>query len=179
MHQCNCITSGKAEGLAKDVFKKIHMADAYWARVLLGLRPSQPGTIAVIGRIINAFGQYRPGLNSDHKKFWKGKGPPRAKPTRFDSAHQRLAWTKQIFDFLTAQLPLNASLAAPEYYGSHMAGGDWREYIKFFIALAAVRPSFGDATTALGACEEGQGTPGAPRSRGLPQRRTQTFFRFF
>ena len=97
--------------------------------------PSQPGTIAVVGRVINAFGQYYPGLNSDHKKFWKGRGPRQADPQKFDSEYQRLVWTRLIFDILVAQLPANASLAGPERYGSHMAGGNWDDYIRFFHTL--------------------------------------------
>ena len=116
-HQCNCVTT-TPYGLSAQIFQKFPYANTYVQRKLNpGLRnfarpdtQSVPGTIDVIGNVINLYAQYGPG-----------------KPNGFnDSYEQRKSWFRQCLAQIAALSP--KSLAVPYQIGCGLAGGVWSEY---------------------------------------------------
>ena len=112
-HQCNCVTVGRAAGLAKAVFAKYPYADTYAQRK----EPSVPGSYSLHGNgkderyIVNLYAQYHPG------KAKKGS----------DTKDERLQWLIASLDrFVRERKP--PSLALPYSIGCGLAGGDWDSY---------------------------------------------------
>ena len=122
------------------MFKEYKEADPDHARMIQGLGPNVPGTVVVMGRVINAFGQYFKGVHSDHERYWRGKGRCQFGPQKLDSRQHRVDWTLKMFDTLATYLPRNSTVAAPKWYGCDMAGGDWDTYLPIFESLGARRP---------------------------------------
>lgn len=119
VHQTNCVTVGKAAGLAGKIFEKYPESDIYKYRQEFGV----PGDITIFNSkgvdIVNLNGQFFPG----GPKFNKG----------FDSPECRLDW------FYSALLKLSEmnfkSVAFPYLIGCGLARGNWNEYnylINFF-----------------------------------------------
>ncbi len=116
-HQCNCVTT-TPYGLSAQIFQKFPYANIYAQRTLNPgsknfARPdtqSAPGTIDVIGNVINLYAQYGPG-----------------KPNGFnDSIEQRKTWFKNCLNQIGALKP--KSVAVPYNIGCGLAGGVWSEY---------------------------------------------------
>ena len=59
LHQCNCVTIN-ARGFAEELFRRYPEADTYCMRSV-GKFHHTPGTIDVIGKIINLYAQLLPG----------------------------------------------------------------------------------------------------------------------
>jgi len=116
VHQTNCVTT-RGRGLSAAMFRRFPQANVYRQR-----GPRTPGTVKVIGRVVNLFGQHRP-----------GKAPTP------EIRHQRLRWFQQ---GLEALLPIvmaapNASVAFPYRIGCGLAGGSWPAYQTVLNKFAA------------------------------------------
>jgi hypothetical protein len=120
-HQCNC-TSVNAKTLAETIFKVYPQADTYSKR-LRGIQAtySKPGTIDVVGNIINMYAQYYPST---------------AKYSN-DSKDKRVIWFKSCLNHI-ALIPniKNQSIAMPYNIGCAAAGGDWPTYSKMIEEFA-------------------------------------------
>ncbi len=115
-HQTNCTTS-YARGLASQIFKKFPEADIYKKRKNIKDH-SKPGTITVIGRIINMNGQYSPG-----------------RPRGSDTAEKReLYFTQCLAEIL--KIKDIESIAFPFTIGCGLAGGNWDHYLKMIEDFA-------------------------------------------
>jgi O-acetyl-ADP-ribose deacetylase (regulator of RNase III) len=110
IHQCNCVTN-YPKGLAAEIFKKYPEADIYTCRKINTLKKDFPGTIKVIGKICNLFGQYYPGPAKYNK----------------DSAKLREQWFKQCLTEI-AKLDGIKSVAFPWRIGCGLAKGNWNHY---------------------------------------------------
>lgn len=120
-HQCNC-TSVNAKTLAETIFKVHPQADTYCKRQK-GIQTtySKPGTIDVLGNIINMYAQYYPST---------------AKYSN-DSKEKRVMWFKSCLNQI-AQIEniKNKSIAMPYNIGCAAAGGDWSVYFKLIKDFA-------------------------------------------
>ena len=118
VHQCNCVSTGRAAGIARLIFDRFPYADCYSE----DRGPREPGTVELIlaggGRpIVNLFGQFLPGGPSDN-----------------ESSDQRYDWFKQALDLL-GNTVINlidelwpgqeVTIAFPHQIGCGIAGGDW------------------------------------------------------
>ena len=118
VHQTNCVTDGRAAGLAAAIFDKYPWADIYSNRTEYG----EPGTISTHNvdpsqgypTVINLNGQFFPG----RPRHLGG----------FDSAKDRLSY------FHSGLLSIGdldpKSVAFPYKIGCGLAGGDWPAYLK-------------------------------------------------
>ena len=132
VHQCNCMSTGQAAGIAKVIFERFPWADCYGRRV--GLRPpvigQMPGDIQVCGGrgderfVVNLFGQFYP-------------GGPSLQLREIDHPSCRRGWfnvgvsnIQQMFaDKYYIEEPLDGvSVAFPWQIGCGIAGGDWEGY---------------------------------------------------
>ena len=120
-HQCNCMTIGKAAGLAKALFKKYPFANVYAKRT----GPSDPGSYSMHGNgadqryVVNFYAQDFPG---------KPKGPT-------DSKEARLQWLIQSVAAF-ARDSKSSELALPYGIGCGLAGGDQDVYFTALEKLA-------------------------------------------
>lgn len=116
VHQTNCISTGKAAGLAYHLFRKFTYADCYSNRT----EPSTPGTIDIRGNgmdqryIVNLHGQYLPGnfnneSNTDTELM---------RQNYFHQALNKLAKIKNL-----------ESVAFPYLISCGLAGGNWEWYL--------------------------------------------------
>lgn len=113
LHQTNAISTGKAFGLAKDIFDKYPYADCYADRT----ETSKPGTIDIRGNgkdnryIINVHGQLYPGKCRYSQSNLDGLV---ARKTYF---YHGLLRVSQLHDLESIALPWRISCG--------LAGGDW------------------------------------------------------
>ena len=122
VHQTNCVTHGRAAGLAAAIFHKYPWSDIYATRQEYG----EPGSISVHAgsldehKVINLNGQFFPG----QPRFYSG----------FDSEKARLHY------FHSALLEIGdlnvKSVAFPYKIGCGLAGGDWTAYHKMIRDFA-------------------------------------------
>ena len=126
VHQCNCVTT-HASGLAAHIFKVIPEADVYADRTFRRV----PGTVCIREKVVNLFGQFRPG-----------------KPSARESSAQRLAWFQKGLDELETYLKQESeacdhvvdmlpTVAFPYKIGCGLAGGHWPDYWSRIQAFAA------------------------------------------
>jgi len=107
VHQCNCRTRS-SRGLATAVFARWPAANTYADRFV-----RVPGSVDIrCGRIVNLYGQDRPGG-----------------PSRDETAEQRLTWFRDALAELAQRINGRAaSCGFPYGIGCGLAGGDWRAY---------------------------------------------------
>jgi O-acetyl-ADP-ribose deacetylase (regulator of RNase III) len=117
-HQCNCV-GNRAYGLSAAVFKKFPKSNVYKGRT----EPDTPGTIKVIGRIINMFAQY------------SVKGP-----TRKETKDDREKWFAMCLNEISSIDDIQ-SIALPWNIGSGLAGGNWDSYSRMLKEFATSNPS--------------------------------------
>lgn len=108
-HQTNCTTTGKAMGIASEIFKRYPEADTYKRNVV-----RQPGSIHVFNRVVNMNAQVRPG--------GPGKVP-------YDTIECRLQYFKRCLKEMEERLPPNSIVGFPAGIGCGMAKGDWPTYL--------------------------------------------------
>ena len=93
VHQCNCVTVN-ARGFAEEVFRRFPQADTYCMRSE-SKHYHTPGTIDVIGNVINLYAQLLPGGPiDDHypsKKYMTQKYS-KSVDTSIDTRQMRLEW---------------------------------------------------------------------------------------
>lgn len=117
MHQCNCLTKGKAKGVAAEIFKKFPYADIYKERKMADV----PGHIAVCEPakesdgpiVINLLAQYYP-------------GSPRL--SGYDTPEDRAVWFKLCLDKLMDRM-VGPAIHFPFGMGCNLAKGNWSEII--------------------------------------------------
>jgi O-acetyl-ADP-ribose deacetylase (regulator of RNase III) len=117
-HQCNCI-GNRAYGLSAAIFKKFPASNVYKGRT----EPDTPGTIRVIGRVINMFAQY------------SVKGP-----IRKETKDNREKWFAMCLNEISS-IDNIQSIALPWNIGSGLAGGNWDSYSRMLEAFATSNPS--------------------------------------
>lgn len=122
VHQTNCVSEGKAAGLAYYLFKAFPHADCYSGRV----KPSIPGTIDIRGGgfngrlVVNLMGQYYPGGSYDFEG---------------DDAEDRKHYFHRCLNRL-AKIDNLESVAFPYCIGCGIAGGDWNWYLNMINKFA-------------------------------------------
>ena len=127
-HQTYCTNQrSDALGLAKKIFDAEPSANVYINRD----RPSDVGTIKVIGKYVALFAQYYP-------------GPPREE---HDHAINRRLWFYQALSHLELLVRPGQTVAFPELIGCDLAKGDPKEYNRILTEFAARLPK--DCTTIL------------------------------
>jgi O-acetyl-ADP-ribose deacetylase (regulator of RNase III) len=115
VHQTNCVSEGKAAGLAYYLFNKFPHADCYKNRS----EPSIPGTLDIRGDglntrfVVNLMGQYLPGSS------WGD--------TQGDAPEDRKFYFHRCLSRL-AKIDNLVSVAFPYKIGCGIAGGDWDWY---------------------------------------------------
>lgn len=114
IHQCNCLTQGKAKGVAAKIFKKFPYSDIYKERKVEDV----PGHIAVCHPpkesdgpvVINLLAQYYP-------------GPPRS---GYDTPQDRDTWLRLCLDKLMDRVT-GPAIHFPFEMGCNLAKGNWSE----------------------------------------------------
>lgn len=134
------MSSGYAQGVARFIFEKIREAHVYLDRMVRGTPPNVPGTLMVIGRTINDFGQYYPGGPSDLKHIANLRRPV-LDLYGFDSRHQKAQWCQMKFDELVRHIPLKSSIAMPKLFGWNKGGGSWMHYLEMIYDFGKRRPN--------------------------------------
>ena len=119
-HQTNCISTGRAAGLARHLFDKFPHADTYANREEM----DKPGTIVVRGNgedqryVINLMGQRLPGG-----------------PGKYDSPQDRKSYFfKGLLEI--AKIEDLESVAFPTFIGCGIGGGDWRVYLDLLLKFS-------------------------------------------
>lgn len=122
VHQCNCLSVGRAGGLASSIFKKFPWADIYVQRQ--GTEPplqgEMPGDHRIIippkeleaPRVISIFGQFRP-------------GGPSSDPRSVDHSEARFSYFSKALFNIYEEVILRSTIAFPWQIGCGIAGGDW------------------------------------------------------
>lgn len=116
VHQTNCVSIGKAAGLAYYLFNKYPHSDCYKDRN----KPSIPGTIDIRGDgvntrlVVNMHAQYLPGGSWDD--------------IQGDAAEDRKFYFHRCLNRL-AKVDNLESVAFPYKIGCGIAGGDWNWYL--------------------------------------------------
>jgi hypothetical protein len=131
-HQCNCVSTGDAGGLAKVLFEKFPHADTYKRRDSNNPKTrSEPGTIEIMGdgselkrHVINMYAQYYPG----------------APKYDTDSSEKREEWMKQCLAKIYNMGDEVESIAFPKLIGCGIARGNWDHYYEFIKKYSAYRP---------------------------------------
>eukprot|EP00929_Paragymnodinium_shiwhaense_P070962 TRINITY_DN36045_c0_g1_i2.p1 TRINITY_DN36045_c0_g1~~TRINITY_DN36045_c0_g1_i2.p1 ORF type:complete len:977 (-),score=131.76 TRINITY_DN36045_c0_g1_i2:137-3067(-) len=140
VHQCCCVISKPAQGVAAAIFSKFPEADPYRQRRERGRPIDTPGSVMLQGRVANLFGQFCPGKPLE-KKSQISKSSYAEHFARFpqmtDSREERFAWFQQSLEELHRQLQsrLQAAggpitLAMPARIGCGLAAGHWPTYLK-------------------------------------------------
>jgi hypothetical protein len=129
--QCNCLTV-KSQGLAASLAAKFPIANCYAKRRPVGKRNlaiaedrDKPGTALITGKVINLFGQWRPGkINASCFDSY-----PEC-PSRAESVDARADWFKlALADMLRQLTKPKTVIGIPFRIGCGLAGGDWRRYL--------------------------------------------------
>ncbi len=127
-HQTNCVTVGKAAGLAEKIFNKYPYSDVYTSRV----DNSSPGSISIHGDgvksryIINMYAQYYPGkFNNLFEK---------------DTQQQREGYFLQSLEEIS-RISNIKSIAMPYEIGCGLAGGKWESYLNMLQDFADKNPN--------------------------------------
>lgn len=138
VQQCNCLTI-KSHGLSKEIAKRFPEADLYSKRRQVNNRNlavpedrSTPGSISIDGKIINIFGQWRPGkIGTKYDNYYPESNPP-------ETSETRLMWFKMGLEKISKTLDSNSEkvIAFPFGIGCGLAGGDWEEYSKAILSFA-------------------------------------------
>lgn len=125
VHQCNCTTT-YALGLARSIFDEFPEANTY-INENTALR-RVPGGIHIIGKIVNLYGQIRP-------------GKPSVKCEN-DSYLNRLEYFNRGLNALASVINgVDATIAVPKYIGCGLAGGDWNKYLARLEELEICHPN--------------------------------------
>lgn len=111
-HQCNCV-SISPKGLALTLFNQYEHANTYKNH---GNKKSIPGTIDVMGNIINMYAQYYPTISKYNN----------------DSKEKRIVWFQSCLDKISF-IDNIKSIAMPYNIGCGLAGGDWDTYYKMLV----------------------------------------------
>lgn len=109
-HQCNCM-SKMANGLSRQIFDQFPNANTYT------FKERVPGTIAIIDKVINLYGQVFPGA-------------PRNKN---DNTKWRLEYFESCLEQLDKQMSHDDNIAFPYNIGCGLAKGKWTDYLKLII----------------------------------------------
>lgn len=123
-HQCNCVSTGAAGGVARSIFDKFPYADTYSKRKGKEDR-SKPGTISIHGNgkdkrlVMNLYAQYYPG-GSKYEN---------------DTPELREKWMKECFAKIYNIRKKIKSIAFPRLMGCAIAGGNWENYYSFICKL--------------------------------------------
>lgn len=133
-HQCCCVLSRSAEGVAAAIFERYTEADIYRERRERGRPIDTPGRISLHGRIANIYSQFCPGRPMAHA----GLVPRSAYaecfarfPGVYDTREERLAWFRQGLEKLADRLPEGPrALALPARIGCGLAAGHWPSYLE-------------------------------------------------
>lgn len=131
VQQCNCLTV-KDHGLSAAIATKFPTANCYAKRRAIGKRNlavpqdrSKPGTALITDKVINLFGQWRPG-KIDAAYF--DAYPEYA--ARAETVDARAAWFREALADMLRQLTKPKSVVGvPFRIGCGLAGGDWRRYL--------------------------------------------------
>ncbi|CAJ1400626.1 unnamed protein product [Effrenium voratum] len=156
VHQCNCVYSGAAQGIAEAIFNAFPAADAYRSRAEQGRPHDIPGTISVHGRIVNVYGQLLPGRPVDDAPSggWSGTGRfVTAAKAAEDTRSNRLKWFEQCLDALPKNLPSRCSVAFPARIGCGLAGGDWSRYLAALKRFSEACPNWQVAIYDIESCQ--------------------------
>lgn len=119
VHQTNCVSMGRAGGLAYFLFKQFPYADCYSDRA----ESSVPGTLDIRGDgindrlVVNLHGQYFPGGPLDDEDGTEYLDTAYRRQKYFHKALLRLAKVENL-----------ESVAFPYCIGCGIAGGDWTWY---------------------------------------------------
>ncbi len=109
VHQCNC-RSTRSAGLAKALFEMFPEANCYINNEYRRI----PGTIQVVNRVINLFGQDFPGRPN----------------SKYETSKMRLLYFEAALEAIHNELPNLQSVAFPQNIGCGLAGGDWKHYFE-------------------------------------------------
>eukprot|EP00933_Yihiella_yeosuensis_P002016 TRINITY_DN10331_c0_g1_i2.p1 TRINITY_DN10331_c0_g1~~TRINITY_DN10331_c0_g1_i2.p1 ORF type:complete len:681 (+),score=154.22 TRINITY_DN10331_c0_g1_i2:45-2045(+) len=141
-HQCCCVLSRPAEGVAASIFERFPDADVYQQRKRNGRPVDIPGTISVHRRVVNIYGQFCPG--KPLQGYPQVQESPYAKffarfPGIADTRMERLLWFSDGLQQLASVLPqdLPRSVAIPARIGCGLAAGHWPEYLAVVNDFAA------------------------------------------
>mmetsp|Transcript_22991 Transcript_22991/g.42305 ORF Transcript_22991/g.42305 Transcript_22991/m.42305 type:complete len:999 (-) Transcript_22991:7-3003(-) len=141
-HQCNCVSSTSAQGVAEAIFRAFPNADVYKQRAGRGRSHDIPGSVSVHGRVVNLYSQLLPGRPADDAPpgGWPGTGryvsPADAAS---DTRSERLRWFIACLAALPRSLPSDraVSIAFPAKIGCGLAGGHWQKYLQTLRRFAA------------------------------------------
>lgn len=124
-HQCNCLTTGRAKGVARQIFETFPYSDIYSDRKA----PDVPGQIIVRHPEVNQAGPIVVNLLA---QFHPGK--PRL---HYDTAGDRETWLsfclKKMLDSVAS-----STFYFPFGMGCNLAGGDWGKTIDLMGRIADV-----------------------------------------
>ncbi|CAD7939283.1 unnamed protein product [Amoebophrya sp. A120] len=125
-HQTNCLTIGKAEGIAKKILFKYPPANtcAKSYKRVPGTADLRKVSTRASKLVANLYGQHKPGL------------PPKNQQGNAETQAKRLAWFQQalgdFFEKLKHRLPneeATAIIGFPARIGCCRAGGNWSDYL--------------------------------------------------
>lgn len=130
--QCNCLTV-RGHGLSAAISARFPAADCYARRRPVGKRNlavpedrGKPGTAQIVdNKVVNLFGQWRPGkVNANYFDAYPEF------PLRAETVDARAAWFRAALEDMARQLTKPKTLIAfPYQIGCGLAGGDWRRYL--------------------------------------------------
>lgn len=120
VHQCNCRSRGRAEGVARQIFEQWHSADTY--RTDPTDQHRAPGTVHIV-RSRYSHGVLVPGVANLYAQDRAGP------PSGAETAEQRLLWFREALVALAHRLGSAPTVCAFPYgIGCGLAGGDWPTY---------------------------------------------------
>lgn len=120
VHQCNCRSRGRAEGVARQIFEQWHSADTY--RTDPTDQHRAPGTVHIV-RPRYSHGVLVPGVANLYAQDRAGP------PSGAETAEQRLLWFREALVALAHRLGSAPTVCAFPYgIGCGLAGGDWPTY---------------------------------------------------
>lgn len=145
VQQCNCLTV-RGLGLYTAIAAKFPDAHPYSGRREIGQSNcaveedrAEPGSIAILGRVICLFAQWRPGSCSK-RRFDKYPDSPSG-PETID---QRIAWFRQALNALAVRFgdTLRLTIAFPHGIGCGLGGGRWDVYRSLIVEFANAHKNF-------------------------------------
>lgn len=144
VQQCNCLTV-RAHGLSDSIARALGV-DPYATRRAVGRRNlaieadrSVPGTIQVAGRVVNLFGQWRPGaIGTPYFDSYPES------PDGRETAALRLQWFRAGLAALKRRIDCAqcaVTVAFPFQIGCGLAKGKWSDYEAAIASFAASLPN--------------------------------------
>jgi O-acetyl-ADP-ribose deacetylase (regulator of RNase III) len=139
VHQTNCLCI-KHHGIAASIFAKYPESDCYSSRTPIGTRNlateetrDVPGTVKIVGRVINLFGQWSPGKVGAYNY-------PSYNPK--ETSGMRISWFTGGLYQIAKKIKTEATIAFPYQIGCGLAGGDWNTYYGMLVEFARRYPRF-------------------------------------